>query len=259
MIQQTTLITGASSGIGLEMALIFAKKGNNIVLTARNHTKLKELQMQIKQNFKVNVWVFPIDLSHQSAAKELYDEIKKNKIAITQLVNNAGFGDYGNFYKLSIEKANAMMQLNMISLVNLTYYFVKDMKDNNYGKILNTASILSFFPMPRFSVYAATKSFVLSFSEALSRELKKTNISVTCLCPGPTKSNFTQHSEMNKSFAYNKLKQAVAKDVAKYGIRAMEKGKRTAIYGLKNKIIVFLTRLGTRSFVLKIANFISSK
>ena len=152
-----------------------------------------------------------------------------------------------------------MVQLNVSSLIALTNYFLTDMHKDNYGKILNVASILAFFPMPLYSVYAATKSFVLSFSEALSNELMKTNISVTCLCPGPTKTNFTANSEMEASKAYKYMKQADAKEVAKLGIKAMLKGKRTVIYGFRNKMLVFSTRLGTRWLVLKIASFISGK
>jgi short-subunit dehydrogenase len=256
---ETTLITGASSGIGYEMALILAKNNNNLVLTSRNAKNLNALKDHIKEKYDVEIWLIIKDLSKENSAKELYDKIIEEKIKVTQLINNAGFGDYDYFIDSNIDKSLAMIQLNISSLVSLTYYFLKEMKKNNYGKILNVASILSYMPMPRYNVYAATKSFVLSFSEALHTELKPSNITVTCLCPGPTRTNFTTGTEMGDSRAYKNIKQANPKDVAKLGILAMEKGKRTVIYGMKNKFLVFSTRLGTKGLVLKIANFISSK
>jgi len=256
---ETTLITGASSGIGYEMALLLAEKKHNLVLTGRNTQRLNNLKTIIKEKHKINVWIIIKDLTKVYSAKELYDEIITKNIKVTQLINNAGFGDYGFFSDSDLSKALQMIQLNISSLVSLTHYFLNDMQKKNYGKILNVGSILSYFPMPRYTVYAASKSFVLSFSEALSKELEHTNISVTCLCPGPTKTNFTSGSEMGKSKAYKNLKQANPKEVAKLGILAMEKSKRTVIYGLKNKLLVFSTRLGTKGFVLRIASFISSK
>ncbi len=256
---ETTLITGASSGIGYEMALLLAEKKNNLVLTGRNTKRLNALKNLLKENYQIEVWLIVKDLSKENSAKELYEEINSNGIKITQLINNAGFGDYGNFSDLDLNKTLQMVQLNISSLISLTHYFLNDMEKYNYGKILNVASILSYMPMPRYCVYAATKSFVLSFSEALYSELKSSNITVTCLCPGPTRTNFTKGTEMGASKAYKNMKQANPKDVAKLGILAMEKGKRTVIYGLKNKLLVFSTRLGTKSLVLKIANFISSK
>jgi len=257
--KETVLITGASSGIGYQFALILAEKGYDLIITARNTEKLIELKERIISENKVNVTVIPKDLSSINSAKELYSDIKKQNQKVTILINNAGFGDYNEFIKTDIEKQLEMVQLNISSLITLTRLFINDMQIANYGKILNVSSILAFFPMPLFSVYAATKSFVLSFSEALNEELKPTNISVTCLCPGPTKSNFTQNSEMDKSRAYKNLKQAESKEVARLGIKAMLKGKRTVIYGFGNKLLVFSTRLGTRGLVLKIAKFISSK
>jgi len=257
--KETALITGASSGIGYEFSQILAAKGYDLIITARNTEKLDQLREKILEEYQVNVTVIPKDLSIVTSSKELYLEIKRQKLKITLLINNAGFGDYNEFSTSDIEKQLQMVQLNISSVISLTRYFVEDMKISNYGKILNVSSILAFFPMPLFSVYAATKSFVLSFSEALNEELKPTNISITCLCPGPTRSNFTKNSEMEHSRAYKNLKQAKPKDVAKLGIRAMLKGNRTVIYGFGNKILVFSTRLGTRGLVLKISKFISGK
>lgn len=257
--KETALITGASTGIGYEFSKLLAAKGYDLIITARNNEKLSQLRKKILKEHKVNVTVIPIDLSMVKSSKELYLEIKRKKLNVTILINNAGFGDYEEFSKSDLEKQLQMVQLNISSIISLTRYFIEDMKNENYGKIMNIASILAFFPMPLFSVYAATKSFVLSFSEAINEELKPTNISVTCLCPGPTKSNFTHNSKMGQSRAYKNLKQADTKEVAKLGIKAMLKGKRTVIYGFGNKLLVFSTRLGTRGLVLKIAKFISGK
>ena len=257
--KETALITGASSGIGFELSLLLADKGYDLIITARNAEKLNQLRKKILANHQVNIIVIPKDLSLVASSKELYLEIKRQQLKVTILINNAGFGDYNEFSTSDIEKQLQMIQLNVLSVISLTRYIMEDMKKENYGKILNVASILAFFPMPLFSVYAATKSFILSFSEAINEELKPTNISVTCLCPGPTKSNFTQNSEMEQSRAYKNLRQAEPKEVAKLGIKAMLKGKRTVIYGFGNKLLVFSTRLGTRGLVLKIAKFISGK
>ncbi|MBL4592606.1 MAG: SDR family oxidoreductase [Flavobacteriales bacterium] len=197
--KETALITGASSGIGYQFALILADKGFDLIITARNTEKLTELKEQILSKTKVNVVILEKDLSIINSANELYADIKNQGLKVTILINNAGFGDYNEFTKTDIEKQLEMVQLNIASLISLTRFFLNGMQIENYGKILNVSSILAFFPMPLFSVYASTKSFVLSFSEALNEELKQTNISVTCLCPGPTKSNFTQNSEMGQS------------------------------------------------------------
>jgi len=257
--KETALITGASSGIGYEFSQLLAEKGYDLIITARNTEKLNQLRKKILEKNQVNITMIPKDLSLVESSKELYLEVKRQQLKVTILINNAGFGDYSEFSTSDIEKQLQMVQLNISSVISLTRYFIEDMKNANYGKILNVASILAFFPMPLFSVYAATKSFVLSFSEAINEELKPTNISVTCLCPGPTKSNFTQNSEMGQSRAYKNLKQAKPKEVAKLGIKAMLKGKRTVIYGFGNSLLIFSTRLGTRGLVLKIAKFISGK
>jgi len=257
--KEIALITGASSGIGYEFSQLLAEKGYDLIITARNTEKLNQLKKTILEKHQVNITVIPKDLSIVTSSKELYLEIKRQKLKVTILINNAGFGDYNEFLTSDIEKQLQMVQLNVSSVISLTRYFIEDMKISNYGKILNVSSILAFFPMPLFSVYAATKSFVLSFSESINEELKPTNISVTCLCPGPTKSNFTKNSEMAQSRAYKNLKQANPKDVAKLGVKAMLKGKRTVIYGFGNKILIFSTRLGTRGLVLKISKFISGK
>ena len=257
--KEVALITGASSGIGYEFSQLLAEKGCDLIITARNTEKLSQLRKKLLKKYQVNVTVIPKDLSKVTSSKELYFEIKRQKLNVTILINNAGFGDYSEFSTSDIEKQLQMVQLNISSIISLTRYFIEDMKKANYGKILNVASTLAFFPMPLFSVYAATKSFVLSFSEAINEELKPTNISVTCLCPGPTKSNFTHNSEMGQCRAYKNLKQAEPKKVAKLGIKSMMKGKRTVIYGVTNKLLVFSTRLGTRGLVLKIAKFISGK
>ena len=257
--KEIAIITGATEGMGLEFAKILAQKNYDLILTARNDKKLSKIKTDFESNYKINVYTFAKDLSQPQAAKELYADISKLNLNITTLINNAGLGDYGYFCDTDLDKEMQMIQLNVSSLVTLTKYCLIEMKKNNYGRIMNVASLLSFFPMPMFNVYAATKAFVLSFSEALNNELNGTKITVTTLCPGPTKTKFTTDSEMGNSRAYKFTTQATPEDVAKFGIKAMLKGKRTTIFGFGNNLLAFSTRMGTRGLVLKIARFIAEK
>jgi uncharacterized protein len=254
---ETTLITGASEGLGYEFSELLAAKHHNLILVARNQEKLIAMQSSLEKRYPIRVHVLPKDLSDKNAVAELIGEIEKLNVKLTSLINNVGIGAYGSFTDIDSEKDLQMIQLNIFSLVELTRYAVTKMKKNNHGKILNVASLLAFFPMPLFSVYAATKAFVLSFSEALNKELKGTNISVTCLCPGPINTKFTANSEMGQSRAYQILTQSDPKRVAKSGIKAMIAGKRTIVFGFKNNLLVFSTRLAPRGIVLMITNALS--
>jgi uncharacterized protein len=257
--REIALITGASSGIGYEFALQLGEKNYDLILTARNAEKLQVLKDILIKKFSINVVCIAKDLSRNNSSEELYTEIKLSGSKVTLLINNAGFAEYGEFLKTNTDKELQMIHLNISSLTALTKYFLIDMKKENYGRILNIASVLSFFPMPLFAVYAATKSYVLSFSEALSNELRGTNITVSCLCPGPTRTHFSANTEIDSTKAYKLRKQAEPKDVANLGLLMVLKGKRTEIYGFGNKVLAFSTRFGTRGLVLKIASFIGRK
>ena len=240
---KTALITGASSGIGTELSKLLAKKGYNLILVARSKNKLEDLKAKIEKNNNVKANVILKDLSEQNAVKELYDEVKSKNIAVDVLVNNAGFGDFCEYVGSDIEKQDAMMNVNIKALADAVYYFGADMKKRREGKILNVASIAAFIPGPYMAVYYASKAFVLSFSEAVAKELKEYNVTVTALCPGPTNTGFENAADMKgKSTMFAKLKPVSAKLVAKKGYKGMMKGRRVKFCSLGNAIATFSAR-----------------
>ncbi|MEN6349759.1 MAG: SDR family oxidoreductase [Syntrophomonas sp.] len=188
--QSYTLITGASDGIGREMAELFAQKGNNLVLVARRKNILEDISEKLTKLYKVKVLVIPCDLSEKENPKAVYEWCKKKGIVIDTIVNNAGRGLFGQFNSIDIEEQINMINLNISSLVMLNYYFIPDLLKLSKGFILNVASIAALYPLPYYSVYGATKAFVLSFTEALRYELRNSNVIVSCLCPGDTDTNF---------------------------------------------------------------------
>jgi len=256
--KECVLLTGASSGIGYEMAKLLAQKGFDMVLVARNIDKLQKLKEELEANNKVKVRVISKDLSDVQNAIALYHDIKKLGIEITILINNAGVGEYGDFLQIPLEKELKMIELNISSLVALTKLYTTDMKSQNHGRVMNLCSLLSFFPFPYFSVYAATKAFVLSFTEAIRAELSDTNITVTALCPGPTDSAFTT-DEMAGTNAYKLLMLSSPSQVAKEGIDKLLKGKSTSIIGLQNKILASSPRFSPRWLTTRINKFMASK
>lgn len=239
---KTSLITGASGGIGREFAQIFARKGYNLVLVARNESKLEQIAKNFEKNYDIRVTILPLDLSQTNSASKLYSEITNRKIQIDILINNAGFGDYGNFVDSELDKTTSMINLNMTSLTELSLVFIKEMKKRNSGKILNIASTASFQLIPKFAVYAATKSYVLNFTEALHYELKDTNVSVSVLCPGPTATSFEKSANMKNSKLF-KSGVMKAKTVAKIGYNGLMKNKMTIIPGFKNQVMAILSNM----------------
>jgi short-subunit dehydrogenase len=239
---KTTLITGASGGIGKEFAQIFARKGYNLVLVARNENKLQQIAKSFEKEYDIRVTVLPFDLSQTNSASKLYSEIKDRKIQIDILINNAGIGDYGYFMESDLKRTSDMINLNITTLTELSLLFLKEMKTRNNGKILNIASTASFQPVPKFAVYAATKSYVLNFTEALHYELKGTNVSASVLCPGPTSTGFEKSANMIGS---NLFKSGVmkAENVAKIGYKGLMKDEMTIIPGFKNKIMAILSNM----------------
>ncbi|MGH2642981.1 MAG: SDR family NAD(P)-dependent oxidoreductase [Chitinophagaceae bacterium] len=230
----TALITGASNGIGLELAKIHASKGDNLVLVARNVSKLNELKNELENLYKINVHIIVKDMSVPDAAQEVYNGTTAQNISINYLINNAGFGDFGLFYTVEWDKAYRMINLNITSLTQLTYLYLKDMINMGSGRIMNVASTAAFQPVPTMSVYSATKAFVLSFSEAVNNEVKDKGVTITALCPGPTSTGFRTAAAMEKSGLFKDGKSAGAKEVAEYGYKAMMSGKPVAIHGIKN-------------------------
>lgn len=237
---KTALITGASGGIGKEFAKIFAKNGYNLVLTARGNYTLDKIADALKTEYDVHISTFSADLSQPGSADNLYSKIMEQKIQIDILINNAGFGDYGYFLESELDRTSDMIHLNIVTLTELTLLFAKEMKKRNTGKILNIASTAAFQPIPKFAVYAATKSFVLNFTEALHYELRKTNISVSALCPGPTATGFKDTANMKNSKLF-KNGVMLPNDVAKAGYKGLMKNKMTIVSGFKNKIMTLLS------------------
>ncbi|MFA9290305.1 MAG: SDR family NAD(P)-dependent oxidoreductase [Solirubrobacteraceae bacterium] len=255
--KKTVLITGASSGIGLELAKIFASKGNNLVLVARSLQKLEELKNELERDFSVSVLNIKKDLSIPNSASEVYNEVKQHQMEINYLVNNAGVGVFGPHIKTDWENEKSMIQLNITSLTELTKLFVKDMVNKKSGKIMNVASVAAFVPGPNMSIYFASKAFVLNYSEALRSELSKYGISVTTLCPGATQTNFFDPSPNFKNRT-TKTPLPTAKEVAQYGYSSMLNGNSIAIHGIKNKIAVLLTKFSPRNLTLKITKKIAN-
>lgn len=246
MQKQTVLITGASTGIGNELAKLFAHDKYSLVLVARNEQKLQEVADELKESYNTSSLIITKDLSVPLAAQEIFHELKQKEISIDVLVNNAGVGVYGNFSETDLEKEIKMIDLNISSLIKMTKLFLPQMEIKRHGKILNVASLAGFMPGPGMSVYYASKAFVLSFSESLSEELKDSGITVTALCPGPTKTQFEKNADFTFSHAMHLMD---AQKVARIGYRALMRGRAVVIPGLRNNLFPFLIRFSPRKLV----------
>lgn len=257
--KKTALITGASSGIGLELSKIHASKGDNLVLVARSKSKLDELKVELEKNYGVSVYTIGKDLSLPKSVSEVYSEVKQQNITIDYLINNAGFGDYGLYFDSVWEKQEQMINLNITTLSHFTRLFLKDMVDRKSGKIMNIASTASFQPGPTMAVYCATKAYVLSFSEAINNEVKEFGVTVTALCPGATTSGFQAAASLEGSKLFEDKKLPSAKDVAAYGYKAMMKGKAVAIHGFMNALLANSIRFTPRFLATKVARMFIEK
>jgi uncharacterized protein len=255
--KEYTLITGASSGIGYEMAKQLAAKKHNLILVARSHDKLEILQNELKQEFGIEVLFFLYDLSEQNSAQDLYNEVKQHKIQVTGLINNAGFGDYGNFMEMPLKKDEEMIAVNITSLLGLTKLFGADMAKAGKGKIMNIASLLSFLPFPYYAVYSATKSFVLAFTETISAEMQGTGVVITALCPGTVETPFHTNA-MRKTKAMSANKPMPADQVAKAGVKLFLYGKDKKIVGSMNWILSNLPRITPDKIMMKIKKNLAS-
>jgi len=242
------LITGASEGIGRELAKCFARHKHDLVLVARSEEKLKRLAGEISAAYRVRVSSIAQDLSVSDSAPRVRKKVQDLGLAIDFLVNNAGVGTFGLFAEADIERELRMMQLNMVSLTALTKLFLPEMLKRRQGRILNVASTAAFQPGPLMAVYYASKAYVLSFSEALANELKGTGVGVSVLCPGPTRSGFQQSAGMESSKLFRRGVMS-ASDVAEVAYRGLMKGKTTIIPGWRNKMLAFSVRLGPRKLL----------
>ncbi|MDD3076585.1 MAG: SDR family oxidoreductase [Proteiniphilum sp.] len=246
---KTALITGASKGIGKELAFLFAEKEHNLVLVARSAEALEKIKVEIEETCPVSVHTMVVDLCGASAAQAVFNEVKEKVGDIDYLVNNAGFGDYGAFSDTEWDYYERMIALNVTTLTHLTHLFVCDWRGRKPGRILNVSSTAAFQPGPMMAVYFATKSFVLHLSEALGEELKKDHITITALCPGPTSTHFGEVSKMSASQLVKNVPIADAKKVAALGYRAMMQGRAVVIHGAMNKLAPFAIRFLPRKWV----------
>ncbi|MBI5215308.1 MAG: SDR family oxidoreductase [Ignavibacteriae bacterium] len=250
----TALITGASSGIGLELAKVFARNGHNLVLVARDEQRLTLVAEELKAIHDITCQVISYDLSLPTSAGDLYRVLQAKEITVEVLVNNAGFGTWGKFWELDEEKEKSEMNLNMVNLALLTKYVLREMIARGEGKIMNVASVAAFLPGPKMSVYYATKAFVRSFSEALSEEVKGTGITVSTLCPGPTETEFQHHAGMANMHLLKSVFMMNANSVAESAYAGMIEGKRIIIPGVLNKLLVFCIRFLPQKILLAIVH-----
>ena len=250
-----TLITGASSGIGYEMAKHYAEQGEPLILVARRKEILQDLQQQYPQT---PIEIIEMDLSILDNAKQVFQLTEQKGLFVYRLINNAGFGEFGSFCETDLEREIAMVNLNIQALMILTKLYLQPMKAKNQGEILNVSSIASFMPGPQMAVYYATKAFVTSLSKALSYELKDTNIHLSILAPGTTDTEFVKSANLENSSLFDRLKAQTAKEVAEYGISNLGK-KRVIIPKMLNKLLVFSTRFTPDWLLLKIVAFIQNK
>jgi short-subunit dehydrogenase len=251
---QTALITGASVGIGHELARQFARGGYNLLLVARTEDKLKAVAEEMR-TLGVQADYILSDLSKPEAPLALFSDLRNRGLTIDVLVNNAGFGALGKFHELDPQRQLDMIQVNITALVELTHLFLQGMVARNAGGILNVASTASFQPGPHMAIYYATKAFVLSFSEAIAEELRDTPISVTALCPGPTESEFRSRAKMDNSPAFRSkmIPTMTAAAVAQAGYEGFIRRKRLVVPGLMNKVGVQANRIAPRRLITKVA------
>lgn len=248
---ENVLITGASSGIGLELARLFAAAGSDLVLVARREDHLSELADELRADHDITVRVLPADLSQPSAPLAIHEVVRGAAIDIDILVNNAGFGAQGSVAELSIARQLQMMQVNMTTLVELTRRLLPGMIHRGWGGILNVASTAAFQSGPYMAVYYASKAFVLSFTEALAGELAETEIQVTCLAPGPTATGFAAVAGIEDSVLF-KAGVLDASKVAWAGYRGLRRGKTLVVPGLRNKFTTTAVRLLPRSLLRRV-------
>jgi short-subunit dehydrogenase len=248
---ETALITGASSGIGLELAKLFAADKSNLVLVARSADKLTALADELRQRHGITVTVLIKDLARPTAPQEIFDELARSNINIDVVVNNAGFGARGGIAKIDLQTQLDMVQVNITALLHLTRLFLPGLIERKQGGILNVGSTAGFQPGPNMAVYYASKAFVLHFTEALAEELKGKNLCISCLAPGPTVTDFQRVAHMEKAPMF-KLGSMSGAEVARIGYRGYRQGKVIVIPGFKNKLGAFLVRFSPRILVRKV-------
>jgi len=251
------LLTGASSGIGYEMANQLAAKKMNLILVARTETKLQQMQAELTNKYGILVQYFVADLSDVNAAKDLYKKVQQENLLVTHLVNNAGVGNYGNFTETLLDEELSMIELNISSLVVLTKLFAKDMVSRKSGRIMNVSSLIAFLPFPYFAVYSATKAFVKAFSETLAEELDGTGVIVTSLYPGTVDTGFTTADMQSTNL--HKTKPMHPREVAAQAVKHLLSGKGKKVVGFQNWFNSKLSSFMPDSIMMKIKKKLASQ
>jgi uncharacterized protein len=254
----TTLITGASGGIGYELAKLFARDHHNLVLVARSADRLAQVAAELQAQ-GVTVKTIALDLAAPPAPKFLFDQLQREGVAIDILVNNAGFGAFGEFAQMPEDEILGQIALNITALTQLTRLFLPAMMQRSGGKIMNVASTAAFQPGPLMAVYYATKAYVLSFSEAITNELRNSGVTVTCFCPGATHTGFAKRAGTEKSRLFKQLGAMSSEKVALDGYRALMEGRTLAISGAHNWLVAQSTRFAPRKMVTAISRWVAEK
>lgn len=252
--RKTVLITGATSGIGLALAHLFAKAGDSLILVARYENTLKPLQMLLSKQYKTSVDYFAVDLTKPGGVEELTSSVISKKASVDILINNAGFGNYGEFEKTDLNTDIDLIALNILTVTTLTKQLLPSIIRKK-GKILNVGSVASFLPGPFMNTYFASKAYVLSFSIALREELSDRGVTVTCLCPGPTNTNFGKRAHYDH--ALNRQHVMNVETVAAEAYRGLLAGKALVIPGWKNKVIVAASPFIPKTLMAKIVRRVS--
>lgn len=245
---RTALVTGGSSGIGEGIARELADRGANLVLVARREERLQELTAELAETHGVETDYVSMDLATIDAGDELYAEVNERGHEIEILVNNAGFGIYGNFHETEWDRNRAMMQLNMTTPARLTHLYANDMVERGWGRMMQVASIGGFQPSPTYATYSATKAFLLNWAEAIDFELRGTGVSSTVVCPGPVKTEFFDQVDQELTW-YQHLTMMERDKVASMAVRAMLRQRMTIVPGFMNALAVWMVRFLPRRFV----------
>lgn len=258
MPMSTVLITGASGGIGYELAKLFARDHHNLILVARSSDKLAQVATEL-QAHGVTVKTITLDLTAPPASRFLFDQLQRENIAVDILINNAGFGTFGEFAQVPEPQILGQIDLNIRSLTELTRLFLPSMIVRRSGRIMNVASTAAFQPGPLMAVYYATKAYVLSFSEAIANELRGSGVTVTCFCPGATHTDFAKRAGIENSRLFKSVGAMSAEKVALDGYRALMEGRTLAISGAHNWLVAQSTRFAPRKLVTAISRWVAEK
>ncbi len=256
---KTALVTGASSGIGRELAKLLAGEGHDVVFVARRRDRLEDLARELATRHGVSARVIAKDLENPASPAEIFEELETEEISVDILVNDAGLGIYGRFWETDLARQLAVIQVNLVALTNLTGRFLPGMVSRRKGKILNVSSTAAFQPGPYMAVYYATKAYVLSFSEALAEELAGTGVSVTALCPGPTVTEFQEGAGIEDTWLFRGPLVMDARSVARAGWAGARRRKRIVVPGLGNKLLKESVRFSPRRLVTAVARRIQKK